>query len=120
VRLAAEEMVPGVLAPRGGLVSLAWIQSPIWLVVYALAAFRLTILWTRDDIPPMPAFRQYVATRWGHTEWSALVDCPWCAGVWWSFGVVLVASSPLAVAFQWVAVPLAIAAVVGLLADRKE
>lgn len=99
--------------------TLAWVTS-WWAVVYALTAYRLTRLWTRDSLPPLPAFRQYVLTRWGHRSWSALVDCPWCSGFWISVGVVLVASSPVAPVFQWVAVPLAVSAVVGLIATWEK
>lgn len=99
--------------------SLAWVPS-VWALVYLLAAYRLTRLWTRDSLPPLPAFRQYVLTRWGTRPWSELVDCPWCSGFWISLGVVLVASSPAAPVFQWVAVPLAISAVVGLIASREK
>lgn len=100
--------------------TLAWVPAWAWLPIYALAAFRLTVLWTRDTLPPLPQLRQYVATRWGHKAWSELMDCPWCAGFWFSLGVVLVSSSPLAPAWQWLAVPLALSAVTGLLAARSE
>jgi Protein of unknown function (DUF1360) len=100
--------------------TLAWVHDPLWLLIYALSSFRLTRLWTQDTLPPLPALRVYVATRWGGRAWTELMDCPWCAGFWISLGVVLVSSSPLAPAWQWVAVPLAISAVVGLLAALNE
>jgi len=101
-------------------VTLAWVHDPAWLVIYALAAFRITVLWTRDTLPPLPWLRQTVAMRWGHRAWSELFSCAWCAGFWISLGVVLVSSSPLAPAWNWLAVPLALSAVVGLLAARTE
>lgn len=97
--------------------SLAWVSS-VWLLVHALAAYRLTRLWTRDSLPPLPRFRQYVLDRWGNKAWAELVDCPWCAGFWISLGVALAASSPISAAWQWLSVPLAISAVVGMLAAR--
>lgn len=100
--------------------TLAWVNDPLWLLVHALAAYRLTRLWTRDSLPPLPRMREAVYQRWGNRPWVMLVDCPWCAGFWISVGVVLVASSPVAVAWQWLAVPLAFSAVAGLLSARDE
>jgi hypothetical protein len=101
-------------------VTLSWVSSPIWTLIYALAAFRLTRLWTRDTLPPLPRMREAVQSRWGDRAWAELFDCPWCAGFWISLGVVLVSSSPIAPAWQWLAVPLAISAMVGLIAAREE
>lgn len=100
--------------------TLAWVPASWWLVIHALAAYRLTRLWTRDSLPPLPWLRDTVQNRWGHKAWTELMDCPWCAGFWISLGVVLVASSPIATAWQWLALPLAFSAVVGLLAAREE
>lgn len=97
--------------------SLAFVPSWAWLPIYALAAFRLTRMWTADSLPPLPWVRQYVLTHWGHKAWSELMTCPWCAGVWWSFGVVILSASPIAPAWQWVALPLAVSAVAGGLAS---
>jgi hypothetical protein len=100
-------------------VSLAWATSPL-VFIWALAAARLTRLWTRDSLPPLPAFRQYVATRWGHKAWSELVDCPWCAGFWITLGACAVASTPAEPVLRWVAVPLALSMIVSLLAAHGE
>lgn len=100
--------------------NLAWVHDPVWLVAYALASYRLTRLWTRDSLPPLPALRQTVLTKYGTRWWAPLMDCTWCAGWWISLVVVLLASSPVAVAFRWVALPLAFSAVVGLLARRDD
>lgn len=102
------------------LVSLAWTHDPVWLIVYVLTAYRLTRLWTRDLLPPLPAIRDYVATRYAHKAWSLLFDCPWCAGFHIAWMVALIESSPLATAWHWVAVPLAASAVIGLLSAREE
>lgn len=100
--------------------SLAWVHDPVWLIVYALTSFRLTRLWTRDSLPPLPALRNKVQLKWGRHAWVELMDCPWCAGFWISVGVMLVSSSPLAPVWQWVAVPLALSAVAGLLSAVRE
>lgn len=93
--------------------SLGFVPAWMWPLIYVGAAVRLTRLWTLDDLPPLPWVRQYVLTHWGHKAWSQLMTCPWCAGVWWSFGVVVLSASPLAPAWQWVALPLAVSAVAG-------
>lgn len=104
--------------------NLAWLHDPVWLVVNALAAFRLTRLWTRDSLPPLPSIRQYVLDRLDKGRealpehpLTALVDCPWCIGFWISVAVVALMS---ALPHWWpvVAVPLAFSAVVGWLASR--
>lgn len=100
--------------------TLAWVENPFWLAIYALTAYRLTRLVTRDSLPPFPALRQTVLTRWGTRWWAPLIDCPWCLGFHVSWVVMLLASSPAAVVFRWVAVPLAFSAVVGLLARRDD
>lgn len=99
--------------------TLAWVTSP-WVFVWTLAAARLTRLWTRDSLPPLPAFRQYVATRWGHKAWSELVDCPWCAGFWITVACCAAASTPAEPVLRWVAVPLALSMVASLLAAHGE
>lgn len=96
--------------------SLAWAASPLALIIQVLAAYRLTRLWTRDTLPPLPRLRDTVTARWGDRAWSELFTCPWCAGFWISVAVVALASSPLAPAWNWLALALAISAVVGKLA----
>lgn len=48
---------------------LAWVASPLWLVVNALAAFRLTRLWVADMLPPLPRMRDAVE-RWATERWA--------------------------------------------------
>lgn len=99
---------------------LAWAADPLLLLINALAAYRLTRLWTRDSLPPLPQIRQAVLSRWGDKTWTELLVCDWCAGFWISAGVVAVASSPAEGVWLWLAVPLALSAVVGLIATRDE
>ena len=99
--------------------TLAWVSS-VWLVVHALAAFRLTRLWLLDSLPPLPAIRHHVLQKWGNKWWTDLFVCGWCAGFWISAAVVAFASSPLAPAWNWLSLALAVSAVVGLMMDRKE
>lgn len=101
------------------MVTLAWVTTP-WVFVWVLAAARLTRLWTRDSLPPLPRFRQYVATRWGNRAWAELVDCPWCAGFWITSACCAVASTPAEPVLRWVAVPLALSMVASLLASQGE
>ena len=87
-------------------------SSPVWLLVNALMAYRLTRLWIDDELPPLPSVRQRLSRRadlaWHRrlhpaqatTErWAeiddlkrayshedhpvkALWECYWCAGYW--------------------------------------
>lgn len=100
--------------------TLAWVRDPAWLIIYALAAYRLTRIWTRDSLPFLVQFREYVDRMHASKWWAPLTYCVWCAGWWISLGVALVSSSPLAAAWQWVAVPLALSAVVGVLASHEK
>lgn len=78
----------------------------------ALAAYRLTRLITEDRITETPrdALRQ-------HGGWlGELVSCPWCIGVWAAGGVILARRLAPRV-WEPAAEVLAVAAVVGLLAD---
>jgi len=120
MRLAAQALVPGIRAPNRGLVNFAWASNPLLIAVNVLTAFRLTRLWTRDSLPPLPWLRQTVQTRWGHRAWTELMTCPHCAGVWISAAVLAIASSPWGTAWLWLAAPLAVSAVVGLLASYEE
>lgn len=95
--------------------ALAW-----WLAIFPLTAFRLTVLLTRDSFPPAVWLRDTVQQKWSTKWWAPLVDCPWCSGFWISVGVTLLGTSPVASIFQWVALPLAMSAVAGLLADLGE
>lgn len=105
-----------------------WLTEPASLAVHALAAYRLTRLWTRDMVPPMPAIRARIAQRLQAHEdahdgvphpLAPLTDCPWCVGFWISVGVVAVASSPARRAWAPLAAALAFSAVTGQLAERE-
>lgn len=97
--------------------NLDWVTS-WWVIVYALAAHRLTRLATHDSLPPVVRVREYVLNRWGDNPWSELAVCPWCMGFWVSVGTTIVASTPVDMVYQWVAVPLAMSTVIGLVASR--
>lgn len=43
--------------------SLEWVTNPLWLIVNALVAYRLTRLWVADMLPPLPRLRESVE-RW--------------------------------------------------------
>lgn len=105
-----------------------WMTSPVALTVNALAAYRLTRLWTRDSLPPLPEVRQHVLDKLdeiqdskGTTEdhpLTRLVDCPWCIGFWISLGVVGAATlTPRA--WRPLATALAFSAVVANIAVRE-
>lgn len=122
---------------------------PLWLVINALAAFRLTRLLAVDMLPPIPRVRAAVE-RWARARWTAeldaseghdaksallarhrmygdspalatLVTCPWCLGFWVALLTALLSVAVPTGAWVWLAVPLALSAVTGLLnqaADR--
>lgn len=97
--------------------NLDWVLTG-WAAVYVLAAYRLTRLITHDSLPPVKRLRDYVLNRWGDSPWSELADCPWCMGFWVSVGTTILVSTPAAMVYRWVAVPLAIATIIGLIANR--
>lgn len=97
--------------------NLHWVTTP-WALVYALAAHRLTRLITHDSLPPVKKLRDHVLDRWGHNPWSELADCPWCMGFWVATGTTILASTPAEAAYRWIAVPLAMATVIGIIANR--
>lgn len=82
------------------------------LAVDALAAFRLTRLVTSDKITAPVRDRVPPVTFAGQ-----LVRCQWCAGIWVAFAVV---AARRLVPRAWAPVgdALAIAAVVGIVADN--
>jgi hypothetical protein len=98
--------------------TLDWVLTG-WAVVYVLAAARITRLITHDSLPPMARLRDYVLDRWGDDPWSELIVCPWCMGVWISIGTTVVVSTPADVVYRWVAVPLAMSMIVGLIANQE-
>lgn len=97
--------------------NLDWVLTG-WAIVYVLAAARLTRLITHDSLPPIQRMRDHVLNRWGHNPWSELVVCPWCMGIWVSIGTVVIVSTPAATVYRWVAVPLAMSMIVGMIANR--
>jgi hypothetical protein len=100
-------------------VNLNWVGS-VWLAVHALAAYRLTRLWTKDELPPLPAMRHHVTERWGNRWFYPLFTCNWCSGFWVSATVIALASSPLAGTWRWLSLALALSAVTGLISDHEE
>lgn len=105
-----------------------WMRDPVALTVNALAAYRLTRLWTRDSLPPLPAIRQHVLDKLDEIQnrrgvatdhpLTELVRCPWCVGFWISVGVVGAATlAPRA--WRPLATALAFSAVVANIAVRE-
>lgn len=111
------------------------------LAVDALAVHRLTRLVTRDTISrPLRAriirwaYRDVVDGHWAeHTEagWdqlphddddapplAAFIVCPWCVGLWISFGVVLARRYAGGV-WEPIARPLALSTAAGLIAGHE-
>lgn len=92
--------------------------SVVWLVLLALATFRLTRFVTADDYPLWVPLRRKITTKWPPNPgaWSEIVVCPWCASpylgaglfVWWLYWPAGLAP---------VAVILACSAVAGTLAE---
>lgn len=58
------------------------------VAVQAAAAYRLTRLLQVDSLPPLPAVRSWLITRYPDHPLIELVSCPWCLGFWVSAGVV--------------------------------
>ena len=122
--------------------NLAWTSDPVWLVINALVAYRLTRLWVDDMVPPLPRWREKIED-WANRaitnpdssaeeteKWSAqvalygqpvvlyLVKCYWCVGFWMSILVTLAASLIPSTAWALLALPFALSAVVGLIGTR--
>lgn len=72
-----------------GVLEVERVTSVADVVVDVLATYRLTRLLQQDDLPPLPAVREWLMKRFGSSPWSALIDCPWCLGVWCGLGVSL-------------------------------
>lgn len=105
----------------------SWIGQPALAAVNALAAYRLTRVWTRDQVPPMPAIRRWLGTKLDAYEdahhgkphpLQPLTDCPWCVGFWAALGVVALATLPTRRAWTPLAAALAASAITGHLSER--
>jgi hypothetical protein len=105
-----------------------WMTQPVALAVNALAAYRLTRLWTRDYLPPQAHVPKQVQEKQDEVQdakgttadhpLSELVHCPWCVGFWISVGVVGAATlAPRA--WRPLATALAFSAVVANIAVRE-
>lgn len=119
---------------------LALLTNPVLLVINALAVFRLTRL-VVDDAFPLGVLRQRVIDwmddrrpDWmgrpsqhtdaqrrrinvysGQHPISYLVTCPWCVSIYVGAAVAALAATGLW--WLWIAVPLALSAVTGVLAS---
>jgi hypothetical protein len=97
-----------------------------WLLIDALATYRLAVLISKDKItePARDTLRDraYLAgvPRKGHAlaRWTfELVICPWCIGVWIAAAVTgLTVSAPSV--WQYPAFGLALTGAAGFLAER--
>lgn len=88
-----------------------------WLLIDALAVYRLTRLITRDTLPPIVRVRDYVLERWRDRALTELAVCPWCISFWLAVGVLaarMVAPAP----WSLVSLTLAWSAIAGLLSTR--
>jgi hypothetical protein len=90
----------------------------VWLVVDALAVYRLTRLATRDSFPPSERLRATIERRWGGSPWSELAVCPWCLS-WWIGAVVVAARLTVPAWWSLLALTLTYSAAAGWLASRE-
>lgn len=95
----------------------ASVPMSVWLLVDALAVYRLTRLTTRDTLPPVRRVRDYVLERWPDRALTELAVCPWCISFWYAVGV-LAARMVVPDAWTLIALPLAWSAVAGLVSTR--
>lgn len=89
-----------------------------WLLVDALAVYRLTRFVTRDSMPVIAKPRDAIGRRWGDRALGELVVCPWCVS-WW-VGLAVIAAR-LTLPLWWTPFSLAFAysAVAGLIAEHE-
>lgn len=104
--------------------------TPLWASISVAAAYRLTRLWLKDDLPPLPTVRAAMARRFIAYETAhegeshplePLTYCWWCAGFWFSLTAAILESVP-ATRRLWrpLALALASSAVVAIAAERLE
>lgn len=97
-------------------------RDPWTVAVAALAAYRLTRLVTTDDLPPARALRDVLADNTPEA-YAMLWSCPWCFGFWTSLAVTGLAEAADRCgkrdAFLLAALPWAISAVGGMIAERE-
>jgi hypothetical protein len=87
----------------------------MWLLVDALATYRLTRLVVKDTVTER--FRRWFAHRY-EGPLVYLSTCPWCMSIWIAAAVVaLTWGVPLA--WSYVAAGLAFSTVAGYLSDRE-
>lgn len=86
----------------------------LWLLVDALAVYRLSRLVTQDTITERP--RTWITDRY-ETGVGTLVQCAWCISVWIA-APVLAATVWIPAAWSWLAALLALSAVAGYLSER--
>lgn len=97
---------------------LAALPLGVWLLVDAIAVYRITRLITRDSLPLVARPRDAAQRRWGDRALGELVVCPWCVSFWVALAVIAgrlfapLAWTPLSLAF-------AFSAVAGLIAERE-
>lgn len=116
-RLWVDDMLPPLPAIRAAIRSWAFIRYD-QAEADALEADRAdpeTI-----GTPRLNRWRTRATTNGGQPAVVYLVDCYWCAGFWISVGVFVAASLIPTVAWTLLAVPLALSAITGLIADRSE
>jgi hypothetical protein len=87
-----------------------------WLIVDALAVYRLVRLVQRDTITNRP--RAWLNDRYAGGWLMELTICPWCLSVWIA-AAVCTATYFIPTVWSWFAAPLALSAAAGWLSDRE-
>jgi hypothetical protein len=90
----------------------------LWLLVDALAVYRVARLVTTDGLlerPRASILARYNPTTGDHP--AQLVVCAWCCSAWIALAAVVLTVWAPAV-WIWFAVPLALSAVAGYLSER--
>lgn len=99
-----------------------WVSDPWTVTVAALAAYRLTRLVTTDHLPPAVKLRTWLSDN-TPGDYAVLWTCPWCLGFWTSGAVAVLAELAdrhgRRDAFLLAAMPWALSAVGGMIAERE-